>query len=169
MISFAGQRRQLLLLVGLPLTVPGLVLTATCCHSLSPQPSTPTCPLVDIFHDTPEYHVPDDEPHSTNMAAVAQMPAGATHTHLQAMKRTFNNVPVAADNAISTEEFLEAAESLTTMFGMPLFWHLSITPKLTVPTRPPRLCRLLSRQEGHVGQRRGLNADPIAPFRVFLD
>ncbi|KAK1831868.1 EF-hand 1, calcium-binding site [Podospora conica] len=52
------------------------------------------------------------------MAAVAQMPAGATHTHLQAMKRTFNNVPVAADNAISTEEFLEAAESLTTIFDL---------------------------------------------------
>jgi hypothetical protein len=83
---------------------------------LSPQPSTPSCPLVDRCHDTPEYHVPD-KPHSTTMAAVAQMPAGATHTHLQSMKRTFNNVPVGADNAISTEEFLDAAESLTTMFG----------------------------------------------------
>lgn len=130
MISFAQRQRQLLVLVGLLLTVPGLVLTANCCHSLSPQPSTPTCPLVDLFHDTPEYHVPDDEPHSTSttMAAVAQMPAGATHTHLQAMKRTFNNVPVAADNAISTEEFLEAAESLTTMFGMPLLGFL-VSPR----------------------------------------
>lgn len=128
MISFTRQR-QLLLLVGLLLTVPGLVLTANCCHSLSPQPSTPTCPLFDIFHDTPEYHVPDDEPHRPNMAAVAQMPAGATHTHLQAMKRTFNNVPVGADNAISTEEFLEAAESLTTMFGMPLFWLPRVSPR----------------------------------------
>ena len=49
------------------------------------------------------------------MAAVAQIPAGGTYLHT--MKRTFNNVPVGADNAISTEEFLEAAESLTTMFG----------------------------------------------------
>ena len=87
--------------------------------ALSPQPSRPTCRLADLFHDTPEYHRPrPDEPHTTTMAAVAQMPAGATHTHLQAMKRTFNNVPVAADNAISTEEFLEAAESLTTMFDL---------------------------------------------------
>jgi hypothetical protein len=36
-------------------------------------------------------------------------------------KKSFEDVPVDAskDNAISTTEFLEAAEALTTLFGMP--------------------------------------------------
>lgn len=47
------------------------------------------------------------------------VPQGATL--LSTFKRSFVDVPVDAqnDNAISTTEFLEAAESLTTMFGMP--------------------------------------------------
>lgn len=51
------------------------------------------------------------------MAAV-QIPAGATY--IDTMKRNFTQVPVDAANAnaISTEEFLEAAESLTTMFDL---------------------------------------------------
>jgi len=49
--------------------------------------------------------------------AAAQIPAGGTY--LDTMKRDFTKVPVdaAKSNAISTSEFLEAAESLTTMFG----------------------------------------------------
>jgi hypothetical protein len=41
-------------------------------------------------------------------------------TFFDTMKRSFTDVPVDAskDNAISTSEFLEAAESLTTLFGM---------------------------------------------------
>jgi hypothetical protein len=52
------------------------------------------------------------------MAAV-QIPEGGTY--LDTMKRDFTKVPVdaAKGNAISTSEFLEAAESLTTMFGRP--------------------------------------------------
>ncbi|KAK0620448.1 glycolipid transfer protein domain-containing protein [Immersiella caudata] len=51
------------------------------------------------------------------MAAV-QIPAGGTY--LDTMKRDFTKVPVDAvkSNAISTSEFLEAAESLTTMFDL---------------------------------------------------
>jgi len=50
-------------------------------------------------------------------AAAVQIPAGGTY--IDTMKKTFTQVPVDAANkdAISTEEFLEAAESLTTMFG----------------------------------------------------
>ncbi|KAM7207181.1 glycolipid transfer protein [Naviculisporaceae sp. PSN 640] len=51
------------------------------------------------------------------MAAVAiQVPAGGTY--LDTFKKSFTDVPVdaAKDNAISTEEFLEAAESLVTIF-----------------------------------------------------
>ena len=120
MISHLQRRVLLVGLVGLLLTVPGLALTArtaNCCHSLSPLSSTPTSPLFDLDHDTPEYHDPD-QIDTTTMAAVAQMPAGATHTHLQSMKRTFNNVHLGANDAVPTEEFLEAAESLTTMFGI---------------------------------------------------
>ncbi|KAK4454235.1 Pleckstrin y domain-containing family A member 8 [Podospora aff. communis PSN243] len=51
------------------------------------------------------------------MAAV-QIPAGGTY--LETMKRDFTKVPVdpAKGNAVSTAEFLEAAESLTTMFDL---------------------------------------------------
>lgn len=47
----------------------------------------------------------------------APIPAGGTW--LDTLKRSFVDVPVDAanDNAIATTEFLEAAESLTTLFG----------------------------------------------------
>jgi hypothetical protein len=40
-------------------------------------------------------------------------------TFLDTLERSFTNVPVnkEKDNAIATTEFLEAAESLTTLFG----------------------------------------------------
>jgi hypothetical protein len=42
-------------------------------------------------------------------------------TFLDTLKKSFTDVPVdkEKDNAVSTTEFLEAAESLTTLFGMP--------------------------------------------------
>lgn len=48
----------------------------------------------------------------------ATYPAGGTF--FDTIKKSFVDVPVDAskDNAISTSEFLEAAESLTTLFGM---------------------------------------------------
>ena len=48
----------------------------------------------------------------------SQYPPG--RTFLDTMKRSFVDVPVdkSKDNAITTSEFLEAAESLTTLFGM---------------------------------------------------
>ncbi|KAK4100941.1 glycolipid transfer protein [Parathielavia hyrcaniae] len=50
--------------------------------------------------------------------ATAQIPDGGTY--LDTFKGTFINVPLDADNgnAISTAEFLDAAESLTTMFDL---------------------------------------------------
>ena len=52
------------------------------------------------------------------MAAVQAYPDGGTF--LDTLKRSFTDVPVnkEKDNAVSTTEFLEAAESLTTLFGM---------------------------------------------------
>lgn len=49
--------------------------------------------------------------------AAAQIPEGGTY--LDTFKQSFTNVPIDAEhgNAISTVEFLDAAESLTTMFG----------------------------------------------------
>lgn len=51
------------------------------------------------------------------MATIAQIPAGGTF--LDTFKKSFVDVPVDAanDNAVDTTSFLEAAESLTTMFG----------------------------------------------------
>jgi len=51
------------------------------------------------------------------MAAASIPPNG---TYLDTMKRSFTDVPVDADkdNAIGTTEFLEAAESLTTLFDV---------------------------------------------------
>jgi hypothetical protein len=50
------------------------------------------------------------------MAAPSIPPGG---TYFDTIKKSFVDVPVdkEKDNAISTEEFLEAAESLTTLFG----------------------------------------------------
>ena len=52
------------------------------------------------------------------MASTSPYPAGSTF--FDTLKRSFADVPVdaASDNAISTSEFLEAAESLTTLFGI---------------------------------------------------
>ena len=49
---------------------------------------------------------------------MAAIPAG--QTWFDTLKRSFADVPVdeANDNAISTAEFLEAAEALVTLFGM---------------------------------------------------
>lgn len=49
--------------------------------------------------------------------AAAYPPGG---TIVDTFKRSFTDVPIDAanDNAVATTEFLEAAESLTTMFGM---------------------------------------------------
>lgn len=53
--------------------------------------------------------------------AAAYPPGG---TYFDTVKRSFNQVPVdeGKDNAISTTEFLEAAESLTTLFGTIILW-----------------------------------------------
>lgn len=60
------------------------------------------------------------------MAATAYPPGG---TFLDTMKKSFVDVPVDKehDNAISTEAFLEAAESLTTLFGMWSLLHCSLS------------------------------------------
>ncbi len=49
--------------------------------------------------------------------ATTQIPEGGTY--LDTFKQSFTTVPIDAENgnAISTTEFLEAAESLTSMFG----------------------------------------------------
>ena len=49
------------------------------------------------------------------------IPSNSTYptggTWFDTLRKSFVNVPVGADNAIPTTEFLEAAESLTTLFG----------------------------------------------------
>ena len=51
------------------------------------------------------------------MASTNAYPPGGTF--LDTLKKSFSDVPIdkEKDNAISTTEFLEAAESLTTLFG----------------------------------------------------
>jgi len=62
------------------------------------------------------------------MTTLTAIPPGGTY--FDTLKRSFVDVPVdkEADNAISTNEFLEAAESLTTLFGM--YQKLSQFPHL---------------------------------------
>jgi hypothetical protein len=54
------------------------------------------------------------------MASTQAYPPGGTF--LDTLKKSFTDVPIDTerDNAIATTEFLEAAESLTTLFGKPL-------------------------------------------------
>lgn len=65
------------------------------------------------------------------MSAVEIPPGG---TILDTFKKSFSDVPVNAekDNAISTTEFLDAAESLTTIFGSYLLFIFHFYP----PTAP---------------------------------
>ena len=51
------------------------------------------------------------------MSSAQAYPPGGTW--FDTLKRSFTDVPIDAtnDNAVSTSEFLEAAESLTTLFG----------------------------------------------------
>lgn len=80
--------------------------------------------------------------------AVVIPPGG---TLLDTFRKSFVDVPVDAekDNAISTTEFLEAAESLTTMFGTNSSFAIwsTFTVLIVVYNRCPRLCRVLPRQE----------------------
>lgn len=57
---------------------------------------------------------------ASSSTTTSSYPAGTTY--FDTLKRSFVNVPVQKDrdNAISTSEFLEAAESLTTLFGISL-------------------------------------------------
>jgi hypothetical protein len=48
----------------------------------------------------------------TKMAAIP-----ADGTWFDTIKRSFADVPIGADDGVSTTEFLEAAESLVTLFG----------------------------------------------------
>lgn len=51
-------------------------------------------------------------------------------TFFDGVKKSWEDVPVDAskDNAISTTEFLEAAESLTTLFGRFCYWLCNWLP-----------------------------------------
>jgi hypothetical protein len=80
---------------------------------------------------------------------MAAVPPGGTV--LDTFKRSFTDVPIDAEknNAISTTEFLDAAESLTGMFGMVANeWEV---PRSSDPNygghRCPRIPCFLSRQE----------------------
>lgn len=57
------------------------------------------------------------------------IPPGGTFFDANTFKRSFVDVPIDADknNAIATKEFIEAAESLTPIFGTP--------PQPTKPTK----------------------------------
>jgi hypothetical protein len=57
---------------------------------------------------------------SIRLATMATPTYPPGKTFLDTLKRSFSNVPInkEKDNAIATMEFLEAAESLTTLFGM---------------------------------------------------
>ena len=78
------------------------------------------------------------------MSAVEIPPGG---TILDTFKKSFSDVPVNAekDNAISTTEFLDAAESLTTIFGSYLLFIFThqllrdplITPRCSRANLPP--------------------------------
>lgn len=68
---------------------------------------------LDLVLQNPEYLQRKPKSQLDNMA-----------TFFDGVKKSWQDVPVDAskDNAISTTEFLEAAESLTTLFGMSFFW-----------------------------------------------
>ena len=52
-----------------------------------------------------------------SIPSTSTYPAGGTW--FDTLRESFVDVPIGADNAIPTTEFLEASESLTTLFGTP--------------------------------------------------
>lgn len=64
------------------------------------------------------------------MASTVVIPAGGTW--FDTIKKSFADVPIdeANDNGISTTEFLEAAESLVTLFGQ---WYQSQSSSSFIP------------------------------------
>ena len=74
------------------------------------------------------------------MAAPTFPPGG---TILDTFKKSFSDVPINAekDNAISTTEFLDAAESLTTIFGS----CCCCSPPLTPLPTPALVCSYFMR------------------------
>jgi hypothetical protein len=69
--------------------------------------------LLTASNSIPKQH----DPPKLTMASTKAYPPGGTF--LDTVKKSFTDVPVdkEKDNAVSTSEFLEAAESLTTLFG----------------------------------------------------
>lgn len=78
-------------------------------------------------------------------------PAGGTW--FDQLKKSFADVPVdsSRDNAIETTAFLEAAESLTTLFGA-FFLPYYLTHLISIVSRRLRLYRLHPGQKRHDGQ-----------------
>ncbi len=92
-------------------TVSGF-LTANC---LQPPALTPLITSTS-FLDLLIKPAPQFQTQRNTMAAAQVIPAGGTY--IDTFKATFTKVPVdGTTSAISTAEFLEAVESLTTMFG----------------------------------------------------
>jgi hypothetical protein len=96
----------------------------------NPQPPCPTlrAPNAQCLERTPPLLRPTTLSlslytidHPKIMATTNAYPPGGTF--LDSLKKSFTDVPVdkEKDNAVSTTEFLEAAESLTTLFGIKLF------------------------------------------------
>ena len=118
----------------------------------------PTVPLP----PPPSYSIGHSSRNTYKMAVPHSVPFPSGGTWFDTLHKTFDDVPVQAnkDNAIPTSDFLEAAESLTTLFGQhPSPRTLSIRWK--VPDlqfgRCSRLNGLHTRQERHGWQYQGLN------------
>ena len=100
--------------------------------------------------------------------ATAYPPGG---TFFDTLKKSYTDVPVVGDK-ISTTEFLEASESLVTLFGVLCLLHLLISefanfnrvPKTTSQLtllllhRRPRLRSFQARQERYYWQCEGMRA-----------
>lgn len=96
---------------------------------------------------------------------MVQIPAGGTF--FDTIQRSFADVPIDAanDNAIATSEFLEAASSLVTLFGMLSCLNLQYSQVLTVESiRRPWICGIHSGQERFAGQHQGpFLINPLTP------
>ena len=95
------------------------------------------------------------------MASTNAYPPGGTF--LDTLKKSFTDVPVDTekDNVVSTTEFLEAAESLTTLFGTTLTPNSSTNPNNY--GRCARISSIHARQERYAGQRQGSHSLPSSP------
>ena len=87
-----------------------------------PPPSLPPYKEAPLFPPLPPPKTQNPKPTTSIQSTNTKM----APTFFDTAKRSFKDVPVAADGGVPTTEFLEAAESCVALFGPPLVLQVQL-------------------------------------------